>query len=135
MRNAAFGARMYNMTDVFPSEHYEQAQLVMWFRKTYGPVRIFAIPNGGYRSKSAAAKLKVEGVSAGVPDLFVPAFRLWIEMKRVKGGRLSPDQKDWIQYLEANGYTALVCHGAEDAKLKIEQFLEIFGGEMKWTIT
>jgi hypothetical protein len=56
-------------------------------------------------------------------------------MKRLKGGRLSPDQKDWIQYLEANGYTALVCHGAEDAKLKIEQFLEIFGGEMKWTTT
>jgi hypothetical protein len=123
------------LTDFIPTEHQEQRLFVMWFRQTHSPVRIFAIPNGGLRSKSTAAKLKVEGVVSGVPDLFIPAWRLWVEMKRVKGGRLSPEQKDWIEYLEANGYTALVCHGAEDAKLKIEQFLEIFGGEMKWTTT
>ena len=111
------------LTDKIPTEHEEQRQLVMWFRQTYSPVRIFAIPNGGYRSKSAAAKLKVEGVSAGIPDLFIPAFRLWIEMKRVKGGRLSPDQKDWIEYLQSNGYICFVCNGADDAKLKIKQYL------------
>ena len=111
------------LTDKIPTEHEEQRQLVMWFRQTYSPVRIFAIPNGGYRSKAAAAKLKVEGVSAGIPDLFIPAFRLWIEMKRVKGGRLSPDQKDWIEYLQSNGYICFVCNGADDAKLKIKQYL------------
>jgi hypothetical protein len=111
------------LMDKIPTEHEEQRQLVMWFRQTYSPVRIFAIPNGGYRSKSAAAKLKVEGVSAGIPDLFIPAFRLWIEMKRVKGGRLSPDQKDWIEYLQSNGYICFVCNGADDAKLKIKQYL------------
>ena len=110
------------LTDKIPTEHEEQRQLVMWFRQNYSQ-RIFAIPNGGYRSKSAAAKLKVEGVSAGIPDLFIPAFRLWIEMKRVKGGRLSPDQKDWIEYLQSNGYICFVCNGADDAKLKIKQYL------------
>lgn len=110
--------------DRIPTEHEEQRQLVMWFRQTYSPVRIFAIPNGGLRSKSAAVKLKVEGVSAGVPDLFIPAWRLWVEMKRVKGGRLSPDQKDWLEYLKDNGYTCFVCNGADDAKSKIEQFLQ-----------
>lgn len=110
------------LTDKIPTEHEEQRQLVMWFRQNYSQ-RIFAIPNGGYRSKAAAAKLKVEGVSAGIPDLFVPAFRLWIEMKRVKGGRLSPDQKDWIEYLQSNGYICFVCNGADDAKLKIKQYL------------
>lgn len=121
------------MTERIPTEHEEQRQLVMWFRQNYSPVRIFAIPNGGLRTKTVAAKLKVEGVSPGVPDLLIPAWRLWIEMKRIKGGRLSPDQKDWIAYLEANGYTCLVCHGCEDAKKQIEQFLDIFGGEIKWT--
>jgi len=69
---------------------------------------------------STAARLKVEGVCAGVPDLFIPAWRLWVEMKRQKGGVVSAEQKDWLAYLESVGYTTLVCKGAEDAKKKIE---------------
>ena len=106
-----------------PTEHEEQRDLVRWFRRKYGPVRIFAIPNGGYRSMTAAAKLKAEGVSAGVLDLFVPAWRLWVEMKRQKGGRLSPEQADWIEYLESVGYTCLVCPGSENAQAQIEAFV------------
>jgi hypothetical protein len=112
------------LTDFIPTEHQEQRLFVMWFRQTHSPVRIFAIPNGGMRSKATAARLKVEGVVSGVPDLFIPEWRLWVEMKRVKGGRVAPEQKDWIEYLEANGYTALVCKGWEDAKKQIEQFLQ-----------
>jgi hypothetical protein len=103
-----------------PTEHFEQRELVMWFRQNYPCVRIFAIPNGGQRSMSTAARLKVEGVCAGVPDLFIPAWRLWVEMKRQKGGVVSAEQKDWLAYLESVGYTTLVCKGAEDAKKKIE---------------
>jgi hypothetical protein len=106
-----------------PTEHCEQRDLVRWFRRKYGPVRIFAIPNGGYRSMTTAGKLKAEGVSAGVLDLFVPAWRLWIEMKRQKGGRLSPEQADWIAYLESLGYTCLVCPGSENAQAQIDAFV------------
>ena len=105
-----------------PTEHEEQRDLVRWFRRKYGPVRIFAIPNGGYRSMTAAAKFKAEGVSAGIPDLFVPAWRLWIEMKRQKGGRVSPEQADWIAYLEGVGFTCFVCPGSENAQAQIEAF-------------
>ena len=112
------------LTDVFPSEHYEQARVVMWFRQTYRPMRIFAIPNGGLRSKAVATKLKVEGVSPGVPDLFVPELKLWIEMKRIKGGRLSPEQKDWINYLASVGYVCFICAGAEDAKIQISDYIK-----------
>lgn len=94
----------------------------MWFRQTYPSVRIFAIPNGGARSMATAARLKVEGVSPGVPDLFIPAWKLWVEMKRQKGGVVSADQKDWLAYLDSVGYTTLVCKGAEDAKNKIIGF-------------
>lgn len=107
-----------------PSEHFEQREFVSWFRKNHPGVRIFAIPNGGQRSMAAAARLKVEGVSSGVPDLFIPAWKLWVEMKRIKGGSVSAEQKDWIAYLEQVGYCAKVCKGAEDAKRQITEFKE-----------
>ena len=66
-------------------------------------IRIFAIPNGGARHPAVAYKLKAEGVLRGVPDLYIPEWKLWIEMKRIKGGVLSDDQKDWIEYLESVG--------------------------------
>jgi hypothetical protein len=95
---------------------------VRWFRRKYGPVRIFAIPNAGSGSQARGARLKAEGVSAGVPDLFVPAWGLWIEMKRQKGGRVSPEQADWIAYLESVGHTCLVCPGSEKAQAQIDAF-------------
>jgi hypothetical protein len=108
--------------DRIPTEHEEQRELVRWFRQSWPNVRIFAIPNGGARSKATAARLKAEGVSSGVPDLFVPAWRLWVEMKRTKGGSLSPEQKDWIKYLESVGFCCIVGKGAEDAKRQISAF-------------
>ena len=97
------------------SEHLEQARLVMWFRQTYPDTLIFAIPNGGLRSKSQALKLKVEGVVPGVPDLFIPAWRVWVEMKKAKGGKLSEEQQLMIKYLQSVNYCVIVGHGAEDA--------------------
>ena len=111
--------------DRIPTEHEEQRELVRWFRHTYKGVRIFAIPNGGARSPATAGRLKAEGVSSGVPDLCIPAWRLWVEMKRTKGGSVSPEQKDWIKYLEDVGYCVKVCKGAEDAKKQIQAFVTI----------
>lgn len=111
------------LKDTIPSEHWEQSQVVSWFRRKYGPMRIFAIPNGGWRTKATAMKLKVEGVVRGVPDLYVPEVNLWIEMKRAKGGRLSPDQRDWGRYLNSIGHTFLECHGHEHAIEQIDAFM------------
>jgi hypothetical protein len=105
-----------------PTEHEEQRELVRWFRQTWPGVRIFAIPNGGARSRATAGRLKAEGVSSGVPDLFIPAWGLWVEMKRSKGGSLSPEQKDWIKYLESVNYWTIVGKGADDAKQQILAF-------------
>lgn len=104
------------MNDGIPSEHFEQREFVRWFRQTYPGVRIFAIPNGGARGMAAAARLKAEGVSAGVPDLFIPTWLLWIEMKRQKGGTVSAEQKDWLAYLSSVGYRTMVARGCEEAK-------------------
>ena len=101
------------------SEHLQQVRLVSWFRRTYPDTRILAIPNGGGRSASQGAALKAEGVQAGVPDLFVPEWLLWVEMKREAGGVVSPVQRDWIQYLEGIGHKVIIGRGFEDAKRQI----------------
>jgi hypothetical protein len=105
-----------------PSEHFEQRELVRWFRQTWPDVRIFAIPNGGARSPATAGRLKAEGVSPGVPDLFIPEWSLWVEMKRIKGGTLSSEQKKWAEYLESVGYLVIVGQGADNAKEQISTF-------------
>lgn len=109
------------------SEHLEQVDFVSWFAREFPFVRIFAIPNGGYRGIREAGRLKAEGVRSGVPDLFVPAWRLWVEMKRVTGGRLSPEQKDWIEYLEMNQYSVIVAFGCDDGQRQIREFLDLEG--------
>lgn len=101
------------------TEHLEQREFVSWFRKTHPGVRIFAIPNGGWRGIATGTRLKAEGVSAGVPDLFIPEWRVWIEMKRAKGGALSAKQKEWRDYLIGCGYTVIVAHGKIAAQNEI----------------
>ena len=112
-----------------PSEDQEQAWLVAWFRRHHPGLLIFAIPNGGHRHKATAALLKATGVAPGVPDLFIPEPRggrhgLFVEMKRTKGGSLSPEQKAWLDALSARGYLAIKCAGFEAAKAAIAAYLE-----------
>lgn len=110
--------------DRIPTEHEEQCEVVRWFRQKWPDVRIFSVPNGGHRHPAVAAKMKATGVVKGVPDLFVPAWRLWIEMKRIKGGSLSPEQKDWSRYLKSVGYWVIVGRGADDTKRQISAFFD-----------
>lgn len=107
------------------SEHAEQCAVVEYCRLRRYPV--FAIPNGGSRNKAEAARLKAEGVSAGVPDLFLPVpnrlyHGLFVEMKYGKG-RTSPAQNDWLALLRKNGYDAQVCYGADAAMERIDAYM------------
>lgn len=104
-------------------EHVEQVTFVRWFRATYPGVRIFAIPNGGYRDKRTAQRLKDEGVEPGVPDLYVPAWGLWIEMKRTKDGKVSDEQAGWLDYLQEIGDSVIVGRGCEDASRQVRVFV------------
>lgn len=116
------------MIKATPSESDEQIGFLQWFERKFQGVRIFHIPNGGHRAISVAKKMKAEGVKPGVPDLYVPAWKLWIEMKRQKGGTLSADQRDWIAYLEGIGDTTIVGRGAEDASRQVLAFLQARAG-------
>jgi hypothetical protein len=105
-----------------PTEHQEQVLFVQWFRLTYPGVLINATPNAAKRSMRTAGMMKAEGMVAGIPDLFIPAWNVWIEMKRRQGGKLSPEQKRIIKYLKANGATVHVCKGADEATQVVIDF-------------
>lgn len=104
------------------TEHSEQVTFVNWFRATFPDVLIFAIPNGGHRAMAEGKRLRAEGVVAGVPDLCVPAWGLWIEMKRTIGGRVSPEQDEMAAYLSGCGYTVVFCRGWREAVSAVESY-------------
>ena len=119
-----------------PTEDDEQAAVFSWagwMQKRWPELALlFHIPNGGYRHPATAARMKALGVKPGVPDLFLPAARgnyhgLWIEMKRQKGGKVSPMQTAWMDSLTAQGYKAVVCHGADAAIMAITEYLDSEG--------
>ena len=93
---------------------------VAWARNRYPLVDLFYhIPNGGSRDKREAARMKGEGVRAGVPDLCLPVssgayHALYIELKVAKN-RPSAEQKAWIEKLNAAGNRAVVCYGWQAA--------------------
>ena len=84
-------------------KHNLQVDCVQWFSLQYPSLRgrLFAVPNGGHRSKTEAARLKAEGVVAGVSDLILLKSNhqygaLLIEMKTTaRNSRQSDRQKEW----------------------------------------
>lgn len=120
-------------------EHKLQCSCVQWFNIQHRDLRglLFAVPNGGARSKATAGKLKAEGVVPGVADLIllVPQwFTTWreeqgclfaglcIEMKTAKG-RQSPEQKEWQAKVESRGYRYAVCRSFDDFTHTVNEYL------------
>lgn len=124
------------MSFPLPTEDEEQIVVVQWL-ETVG-LRFSHIPMSTFtKSFKVKARNRYLGVRPGVPDLLVvmPATRtkdgkgrvLFLEMKRRKGGRLSAEQQDWIDALNAlgiNEVVALVCPGAEPAIAAVNQYLK-----------
>ena len=114
------------------TEAQEQRTLFQWaalVSQKYPELKwIFHIPNGGSRDVIEAKHLKDQGVKSGVPDIFLPAPRgkyhgMFIEMKAGRG-TTSDNQKLWIEQMNALGYLAVVCHGFDDARERIEKYLK-----------
>lgn len=116
-------------------EDREQAALFEWagYHEVKHPElrALYAIPNGGKRSKAEAAILKATGVKRGVVDVCLPVQRggygsLWIEMKRpgnIKG--TTPEQRDWIALMLELGNLALVCDSWSMASDAILHYLNL----------
>jgi len=127
--------RIFKLTARYPSEHQEQTRVVSWSqslhaRRLYPELEnLISIPNGSRRDAATGAKLKAEGLAKGFPDLLFlyPSGQyhaLAIEMKaQRKGAALRPEQRQWIERLQAAGYAVSVCYGAQAAISAIERYL------------
>lgn len=116
-----------------PTEYDEQAALIEWAdlaSKKYPELKwLHSINNGAYVSMGVAVKLKRAGTRRGIPDLSLPVARngyhgLYVEMKRIKGGRVDPDQEACHAFLRDAGYRVEVCKGWEAAKTEILDYLK-----------
>lgn len=122
-----------DMSTMKTSEHEHQRTVIEWagwMEKSYPELELLhSVPNGGYRAKFTAARLKAEGTKSGVPDLHLPVARhgyhgLWIEMKR-PGGKLSETQKWWYYRLTAESNLVRVCFCADEAINALKYYLGI----------
>lgn len=118
------------LADISEADH--QASVIRWRNAMawkYPALRwLHHCPNGGFRNGREAVKLKHMGVTPGIPDLFLPyprngAAGLYIEMKS-ETGRATACQVECIRYLRSVGYKAYVCHGADEAIKRIQEYLE-----------
>lgn len=81
---------------------------------------IHAVHNQGHGDKVRGARAKAEGVRKGIPDIFWPLGRggrngLYIELKKPKDGRLSPEQRVVIDKLRDRNYAVVVAYGWQEA--------------------
>jgi hypothetical protein len=108
------------------SEHALQIAVCQYMDIALRPgLYYLAIPNGGMRDISTARKLKAEGVRAGVADLQImmeEGRSAWIELK-IKGGSLSPVQKDFRDVCRALGHPWTMAKTIDEAK----EFLTAIG--------
>ena len=115
------------------AEHQHQVALFDWARLEAATTPdldlLYAIPNGGARSAAVGARLKAEGVKAGMPDVHLPVPRgqwasLYIELK-APGGKVAPHQRDMLAALERAGNRAVVCLGWLEARAAITDYLAL----------
>jgi hypothetical protein len=117
------------MKKAIPTEAQEQIKFVVWLKKQgFRPV---ASANGGSRNLMEAMKMKRMGVSPGFPDIEVPLpsgpyHGFYVEMKRQKGGKVSEEQREWLEYLKDKGYFAEVAYGFEQAKEMWNYYISLF---------
>ena len=125
----------------FGSETGEQQALFCWsalpeIRQAYPDLKwLFAVPNGGFRHKVVASRLRAEGVKRGVPDIWLPVKRdkwsgLIIELKKISKKKdykikPTPEQNEWLNYLATQDFGTMVCHGWEHARDALIQYLTI----------
>jgi hypothetical protein len=82
------------------------------------------IPNGGLRSKATAARMKAMGVLPGMMDLLCGSIDCGLFLMEIKAkrGRLSSEQKNIQQMLQAMGVPVFVCDSLDKAIVVLETY-------------
>ena len=111
-----------------PSEYQECQVFHQWLE--FNHIRHTHIGNesqiGGRQGAIRGAQLKRIGQSKGFPDylLIVNNKLIAIEMKRLKGGKVSNEQQGWLAALAKAGVVGYVAHGANEAMEIVQEYLK-----------
>ncbi|QEQ96265.1 VRR-NUC domain-containing protein [Neptunomonas concharum] len=117
-------------------EGSEQAAFFNWLRVRHPAVfdMAYHVPNGGSRKggQKEGARLKAQGVKAGVPDICIAIprggyFGLYIEFKATPphNAVVSVTQKAWLEKLASQGYKSVLCKGFDALKAEVEAYLSL----------
>jgi hypothetical protein len=95
-----------------------QASIVQWALISAPDLLVFAVPNGGLRSESEAARMKWTGTLAGVPDLAIigPGGRAFFVEIKTPGGRLSDAQQTFVERLMVLGAPFAIARSIDDVR-------------------
>lgn len=112
-----------------PLEEDEQKEFALWLDSQ--GVLWAHIPNERKASVAVLSSLSRQGLKKGFPDNFIAVARgkwhgLFIELKRAKKclSNRTKEQRAWIKSLNAAGYKAVFCYGAEEAKKTVLEYLK-----------
>lgn len=110
-------------------EHSLQVACVNVFRRLHPELIniLFAVPNGGRRDKATGARLKEEGVMAGVADMILlhrtaRYGSLCLELK-TPTGRQSQSQRAWQETSERHGNRYVVVRSVKEFMEAVDEYL------------
>jgi hypothetical protein len=109
------------------SEANQQEIVIKYLRLAYPDALYCASAGGMWTSDSQRIKMARTGYVKGFPDLFIYEPRneyngLAIEMKKVKGSKIEPEQLQWQEQLRNRGYCSYICKGNEEAIKIIDEY-------------
>ena len=112
------------------SEFEHQKKLTDYIDTKHPEILWSASAGGARTSITEAKRIKASGYKEGFPDVFVyeprgPFHGLSIEMKKEKGGRVSPAQKKWKEALSVRNYMSTVAKGVDHAVQILENYLNL----------
>jgi len=117
-------ARQRGVAPPAPREFATQCALADTLRLCCDPAWWWgALPFGEYRTPATAGRLKRMGVRGGLPDfLFMHKLgdTAWLELKRGKVGRLSPDQAAMFEYLARRGDAVMLATSYAEAVMALQ---------------
>lgn len=118
-----------------PTESEIQQAVMKWWALAHRGLGVrherllMAFPMQGQRTARNGARMKAEGMRAGLADMFAAVPRgtfhgLWIELKRPKPrGVVSQEQRDFLQSVYEQGYACKVCYGFGECTKAITEYL------------
>jgi len=130
------------MRKLNPTESEIQQAVIKWWALSHKGLGVrherllMAFPMQGQRSPRNGARMKAEGMRAGLADMLlaVPVWRmdgegmslagLWIELKRPKGSIVSKEQCEFLDTVREQGYAGKICYGFDECIKAITDYLK-----------